>query len=319
MEGTGSVHTRDLRNDTIYLAGLPKLAYSFYMPRHSSHIDFALRGTLKFNLEFALLSIGFREVGPGFTSLGIPYIKNDLQKWNLGITTKKIPKTDIRIGLENESDNLIKDKLATTRTNNLNFALVFSPLPSLNLAGNYNQKNTQKEAPNDSFKLNSLSHTVSFTPNFSFGFWGIYQNLIIMLNHQDYKDLNPLSQTPVSRVISVGLNYSITPKIPITFNTSFSQTYNLSPVEQMSPESYHSYGLTANRALLKDKLNNSFTFCYQPSTLGDNYSLNGSHTYSFTQKDAVNIVWYLGFFSSTKQSVNGFNLQMVKLNYNRRI
>lgn len=319
VEGTGSAHTRDLRNDTIYLAGLPGFAYSFYTPRHSSHLDFALRGTLNFKSRFALLSIGFQQVGPGFTSLGLPYLKNDLQKWSLGVAIKSIPKTDIRIGLEKEYDNLIKDKLATTKTDNLNLSVIFSPFPLVNIVGNYNQKKMQKVVRNDNFSLNSLSHVVSFMPNFNFGLWGINQNLMAVVNYQDHKDRMPLSQTPVSSILSIGVNFSITPKIPVTFNTAFSQTYNLSLAGQINPESYNSYGLTANRALLKDKLKNCMTFNFQPSILGNNYSLNGNHSYSLTKRDILNFVWYLGLFSSAKQSVNNFNLQMVQLNYTRRI
>ncbi len=319
LEGAGSVHTRDLRNDTMTLKGLPRIAYSFYTPRYSSHTDFALRGALKFNPKFATLNIGFQLIGPGFTSFGLPYIKNDMQKWDFGIATKTIPKTTIRFDLKKEVDNLIKDKLATTRTNSINFSLVLSPLQMFNIAGTYNQKNTRKETANDSFKVNSLSHTFSFMPNFNISFLGINQNLIMVLSYQAYEDRLPLSSTPDSKVLSIGLNYSITPKIPITFNTNLSKTYNLSGIEETNPESYHSYGLTANRALFKEKLINNLTFCYQPSTLGDNYSLNGSHSYLVTQKDALNFLWYLGFFFSAEQGNNNFNLQMLKLSYNRRI
>jgi len=319
LEGAGSVHTRDLRNDTVSLEGLPRIAYSFYAPRYSSHTDFALRGVLNLKLNIAVLSIDFKQVGPGFTSLGLPYLKNDLQKWNFGVATKSIPKTDIRIDLGKELDNLVHDKLATTSTDDLKFSMIFYPLPWVNIAGNYDQKNIRKKVQNDSFNLNSLSHIISLMPNLSFNLWGIGQNLMAVINYQDYKDRIPMTETPTSKILSVGVNFSISPKIPITFNTAFSQAYNLSPEGQVNPESYHSYGLTANRSLLKDKLQNSLTFCFQPSTAGNNFSLDGSHSYSLTKRDKLNFIWYLGIFSSTDQTANDFNLQTVKMNYTRRI
>ncbi len=319
LEGAGGINTRDLRSDTIYAEELPKFFNSFYKPRRSSRVDFALKGAIKFNLNPVCLDLSLNYIGPGFTSLGVPYMKNDSRKGRLSITTEKIPRLNIGLTLEREYDNLIKEKVATTRTNGLNLFLGSSPYNNLGIPINYQIKHILKEARPDSFKQNALTQLFSISPNFNFLVFGLNQNAGIFFTYQDYKNRVLFSQTPPCRNLTFALNYSITPKLPITFTTSFSQTINLSPQEEKGKPYYQNYSLTINQPLLNYKLNNTFNLAYQPATEGKNFCLGGSSSYSLTKIGIFNLTWNLSFFSSSTQSFKSFSTQKASLSYARTI
>ena len=63
------------------------------------------------------------------------------------------------------------------------------------------------------------------------------------------------------------------------------------------PASYQNYSLTGNKAFLNNRLNNSLTVSYQPSGEGKNIALNGTHGFSVTKRDVINLTWYVAWFT----------------------
>ncbi len=320
FEVTGSVHTRDLRSDTIYLKEVPRFAYSFYQPRYSSRVDYAFRGGLKFNHKLFTLDFSLGQIGPGFTSLGLSYRKNDSRRFKIGITMKIIPKTEMGVSWEREEDNLINDKLATTQNRGLGFSLRTTPLKVVNINLNYNGKATLKEREgiSDSFKVNTLIQNLNLTPNFRYSAFGFDQNLNLILTYQDYKNKIPISSSPSRRTLTTGLNYSLSLKIPITFSTSFSRVFNLSPSDTQPKPNYQSYNLTASPPpLLKGRLKGNLTLSYQPSALGKNTSFRSGLNYSLTKQDILNLNGDFSIFSSAKEK--SFSSEKISLSYSRKL
>uniref|UniRef100_A0A7C3YTM8 Uncharacterized protein n=1 Tax=candidate division WOR-3 bacterium TaxID=2052148 RepID=A0A7C3YTM8_UNCW3 len=320
-EVAGSVHTRDLRSDTIYLKEIPDFLYSFYQPRYSSRVDYALRGGLKFNHKLFTIDFGVSQIGPGFTSFGLSYLKNDSRRFKVGIATKVIPKTEMGLTWEKENDNLVNDKLATTRNQGLGFSLRTTPIKLVNVSLNYNGKATVREGEglSDSFKINTLTQTLNLTPNFRYSAFGFNQNLSLILTYQDYKNRIPTSPSPSSRILTTGLNYSLTLKIPITFSTSFSRVFNLSPSDSQPKPNYQSYSLTGSPpALLNGRLKSSLTLSYQPSALGRNISFRSGFNYSFTKQEIFNLSGDLSIFSPGKGK-KGFSSEKISLSYSRKL
>lgn len=318
FEGAGSAYTRDLRSDTFYSKNVPGFVHSLYETHYSTRADFALKGGVKFKQKFFTSDLSVANVGPGFTSLGLSYLKNDCRKIRLAVATKVVPKTDLGASLERERDNLAEDKMATTNSNGIGFSLRFAPINELSIVSDYSRRSMVKRAAQDSFKLNSVNKTFSISPVFNLVFWDINQSANILFTYQDYKNRAPFSQTMPNQTMTIGLSYSITPRLPVTFSTSFSHTSSLDRQGAEQP-SYQNYSLTYNQPILQNRLSNSFTIAYQPSNEGNNFSLTGSSAYFLTSKDVFNLNWSLGFFFSSIGSGSDFSSQKIGLTYNRQI
>ncbi|NQT24987.1 hypothetical protein HQ585_06520 [candidate division KSB1 bacterium] len=122
MEGNGSAFTKDLNTspvvmDSIDASGLVKSCFDeIYTPRAGSNFDFALNTHLGMNLQNLKLNLGFRHIGPGYVSLGIPSTVNDRQEW-LFNTAFKLGIHRFRFGVNRLSDNLLDQKEQTNIRN----------------------------------------------------------------------------------------------------------------------------------------------------------------------------------------------------------
>jgi hypothetical protein len=122
-----------------------------------------------------------------------------------------------------------------------------------------------------------------------------------------------------SRPLTIALSYSITPKIPVTFSTSFSHTYDLAGNGPDSTHSYQSYGLSAGKSFFRDRLQNSLSVAYQPSGTGQASPIASNHSFAFTTRDAHTLGWGLTYFTSRDSTARAFNSQRASLSYNRRL
>jgi len=319
LEAAGSLHTRDLRSDTIWAKEIPIQVYQVFMPRWSTRADYALKGSIKYSPRPFSAGIEFAQVGPGYTSLGVSFLKNDYRYGKLLLGLRAIPKTEINLTGEMGWDNIVNDKLATTETRALGAAFRVAPVSQVNLAANYDLRSQNKNTASDSFNVNSLTQTLAVMPNFNVQFWGVSQSFNLMATYLDFRNRTPLSGTPPSRTLTLGLNYALTPKLPITFASGISRTINLSDSAQAVPEYYQNLSLTANKGFFNEKLQNSLTFSYQPSSLGQNLALYGTHAFSLTARDVFNLSWNLNYFITAQTGQSSFLGQRAALSFNRRV
>ncbi|MDH5186368.1 MAG: hypothetical protein OEW70_04810 [candidate division WOR-3 bacterium] len=313
LEADGSIHTRDLRSDTFRYEDVPKFIYTFYQPRRSTRIDYALKNAVKFNLKFFTLDLAVNQIGPGYTSLGVPYLKNDTRKGRITVSTQAIPKTSLSLMLERDYDNLVKDKVATTKGSAFGISLRFSPIKKLNIQTNYNQRTMNKAAASDSFKINNLTRGFLISPNFAYNLRGINQNSNITFGYQQFKNSAPISQLISNHTITIGLNHYLSPSRSFSISFSFNRSISFLPQAERSQSAYN---LKFNHKTLGDKLNNSVAVSYSPSTIGKNYRLSARNGYSLTKRDVINLDWILNFYSSPG---NSFSERQVSLTYGRRI
>jgi hypothetical protein len=327
MEAAGSAFTRDLRSDTIIdtmpvINRIPKWVRSVYQPRRSSYVGYALRGAVRYTPSFMNLGLSFNQTMPGFVSLGTSYLKTDYRKVRADVSTSLIPKTNIGLYCETGNDNLLRDKLGTTHNTEFGGTLSATPITLLNIAAAYSRTAQVKTTTNDSFGQNSVTQALSLTPNLNLALGPTTQTLGLVTNYQEFSNRmasTDTTGTPTSRTLTLGVNYSLTPGIPITLSTGLSWTIPLSGLGGPQPGTYQNYSLTGNKAFLNNKLNNSLTISYQPSGEGRNIAINGTHGFSVTQRDIINLTWYVAHFtvapSAGKNSLN----DKVSLSYNRKL
>jgi hypothetical protein len=122
IEGNGSAFTKDLNAasivmDSIDASGLVKSFFDgIFTPRAGSNFDFALNTQLGMDLRNLKLNVGFRHIGPGYVSLGIPSTVNDRQELIFN-TTFKLGIHRFRFGWNRLSDNLLNQKQQTNARN----------------------------------------------------------------------------------------------------------------------------------------------------------------------------------------------------------
>lgn len=327
LEAAGSAFTRDLRSDTVsdstpVIGRIPKWVWSVYRPRRSSCVGYALRGTARYAPSFANLSLSFNQTTPGYTSLGATSIKTDYRDLRADASITVIPRTSVGLYCELGSDNLLGDKLATTHTTDFGGTLNTTPATPLAIAAAYSHIVRVKTAANDSFGENSVAQALSLTPNLNLQLGPTTQTLGLVTNYQDLANRMPFTDSsgvPSGRTATLGVNYSLTPGIPVTLSTGLSWTIPLAGSGETASSSYQNYSLTGNKAFLDNKLNNSLTIAYQPSGEGRNLAVNGAHNFSVTTRDVINLTWYVAWFiaapSAGKNSLN----DKIGLSYNRKL
>jgi hypothetical protein len=319
LEAAGSLHTRDMRSDTIWAKEIPLQVYQVFTPRWSTRVDYALKGSIRYSPKPFTAGIEFAQVGPGYTSLGCSYLKNDYRYGRLLLGLRAIPKTDINLTGEMGWDNIVSDKLATTATRALGAGLRVAPVSVFNLAANYDWRSQVKDAASDSFRVNSVTQTLAVLPNLNLQLGKVNQSLNLSAMYMDFRNQVPQSGTPPSRTLTVGLNYAITPVIPITLASGISRTINLSDSVQAQPEFYQNVSLTGSKGLFNEKLQNSLTLSYQPASIGQNLAVSANHALTITARDVINLNWNLNYFIASQTGSRSFTGQRAALSYNRRI
>ena len=106
--------------------------------RTSSFLDYAFRltPTLTIPSTNTELSGGVEYIGPGYVSLGIPYLRNDLFRYESRLRQKLFRRqVSLDLRYRHDRDNLIDSKRSTTETDMLGLGLAITPrkLPFLRL------------------------------------------------------------------------------------------------------------------------------------------------------------------------------------------
>lgn len=318
LDAGGSAYSSNVRSESIDSPYIPTFTHALFTPRLSTSADYALRAGLTFTPSFMNLALEAAQVGPGYTSLGLAGMTSDYRHLRLSVGTSAIPKTDVYAYAELGADNLAGTNAATATNREFGLTANCAPIRQLGLAANYSLSRLQKDAEFDSFDVNSTTHFISTGPTLSLNNWGINQTLSAIASYQTYVNAAP-SQTAASKPLTIALSYSITPGIPVTFSTSFSHTYDLAGTGQGVSQTYENYGLSAGKSFFRDRLQNSLSVAYQPSSTGQAYPIAGNHSFAFTSRDALTLGWGLTYFTSKAPDMPGFNSQRASLSYNRRL
>ncbi len=132
-EANASVLTRDTRDPELETNAIPTALARVIRPRISSQVDYVYAGKLVFNnpASRTLASAEYKMVGPGYASLGVPFLRTDIQGFEIFLN-QSLFNDVLQLGgfVKQYSDNLISWKTATTTMTNLGVTLALS-LPDL--------------------------------------------------------------------------------------------------------------------------------------------------------------------------------------------
>ena len=169
-EGNVAVLTRDTRDADLEIDGIPSFIKNMISPKVSTSFDYAYTGKMTYDntASATRISFGLNMVGPGYSSLGAPDLRNDQlayeAKVDQGFLSRKIT---IGAFYRSSHDNLIDWKSSTTTATafGINLGLNFPKLPFLQFSYSpYLQKNNDPvPAQKIENKTNMLSAVTGYT------------------------------------------------------------------------------------------------------------------------------------------------------------
>ncbi|MBK6418529.1 MAG: hypothetical protein IPF79_04975 [Ignavibacteria bacterium] len=125
-EADVSVLTRDTRDPALETDVIPAALANIVQPRVSSQVDYVYSAKLVFNNPESgtRASAGYKMVGPGYASLGVPYLRTDIQGFEV-LVDQYLFNYAVQIGgfAKQYKDNLIDWKSSTTTMTNLGVTL----------------------------------------------------------------------------------------------------------------------------------------------------------------------------------------------------
>lgn len=169
-ELVGSVVTDNINSAPINNDDIPSFLTSIIEPKMSTHVDFAYALKTQFSIpeSYTRFSGSVRMIGPGFSSLGVPFLRSDLFRYEARIDQGFL-RRQLSLGgfYRHESDNLIPWKRSTTTIDGfgVNAGLNFRDYPYLQiLVSPYTQRNNTEDS---TYKINNRTLLVSAATGYS--------------------------------------------------------------------------------------------------------------------------------------------------------
>ncbi len=202
--------------------------------RTSSFLDYAFRVTPTLTIPSTNTEIsgGVEYIGPGYVSLGIPYLRNDLFRYETRLRQKLFRRqVSLDLRYRHDRDNLIDSKRSTTETDMLGLGLAITPrkLPFLrvNVTPYWQKNNAVGE-----FQLDNTIMVVAATLGHRYRFgssFGGMTSLTYLLN--DLQTLNGSydSRTTTwiaTQMVNIGTSLTITGTGSMSDPTSVLDTLN---------------------------------------------------------------------------------------------
>lgn len=180
-EWSTALFTRDARASALDSLGQPDWTRSLFTPRISSRYDHAWSGEARLVLRSGSIGARIEQVGPGYTTLGNPYLPNDYRDVR-GFAQARLFRGRLSLSASGgvRRDNLVTDKRATTwrRTGQLSVThvagawLVSSATVMVNGLSTDpapTPPGTPEPVPTDSFTLRNVTRAVTVVEQLRFG------------------------------------------------------------------------------------------------------------------------------------------------------
>ncbi len=212
---TGSAFTRNIRTDDISLEkqDIPDFLYQLYTPRITSQINWAGESKLTVNFDNSKAGVSYERINPGYRSLGINYLSDDVENITLHGSTKLFERKLFisgRYGIQH--DNLNKEQTSKTQRNIGSINIQYNPASIFGLSLQYANftidevvvKNTITPVI-DSFFINQTNHNFNMMSRFTFMENRTAHNLVFVSNYQQLVDQNYAN----TGIFSGNVNYGI--------------------------------------------------------------------------------------------------------------
>lgn len=218
-----SLFTRDLLADSVEfrdgdIPGGAGWITDRHQPRLSTSLDYAYEVEGALALSALRLRGGYEEVGPGYASLGLPYLINDRRSYHINAVTQI---WEGRLALQgqyrSQANNLVSQKLNTVDRNTANASITARLSQAVATTVTGLLMTVGNDAPGDSARLDTRSVAVTANTAVQSETFGRASTFGIGYSFQQTTDGNILSPVPsvTSQNVTGSLQIAITPAIGI--------------------------------------------------------------------------------------------------------
>ncbi|GAB4180048.1 MAG: hypothetical protein Kow00108_16220 [Calditrichia bacterium] len=299
-EAGGSIYTRDLRSTKINTDSLefPSLITNLITPRTGTNADFMVRSGLKINLKSVKARVDYKYIGPGYTSLGLPYLQNDQQI----ISTKvsyRINTTYIYGDFSHMNDNLSHQKTATGTRDRFSAGLSgqLTSFWNTNLA--LSAFNSESRQLNDSAAVTYSNLMFSTSNIFLVGRNKLLRNINVTYIYQGAGNNNSTLAGQKS------YTHSINTGLLLGFSETISTGLNIGIIASRSGgtnSTVRQYGVGFQQQMLHGKLNNSLNFNYTDYSNNDNFRISLISSWRINPVNQISLNLTRNKFKSGQQS-----------------
>lgn len=298
FDAAGSVYTKDLRATELNLdsANVPSFITKVYKPRIGTNVDFALNSILSLNFSSFSTKIGFKRIQPGYNSLGTSYLLNDIQEFSL-MNFIRISPVNLNVSYVRQNDNLLNQKLFTTRRDMINAGLNAALSKKWNASLSTNIL-TMKNNAADSIKTEFMSYVINTNQAFLINPQGFFRSIIFNYSYQNTTNKSYNNKNDVSiHTFNLGLNFLLIENLIATFNGGIIKSRALG-TNQSTTENY---GLVFQHSALQNKLISNANIGFAKSSSSSSLRISIGSGYQIALSDNISI---LVSYMNSKSSLN---------------
>ncbi len=313
----GSVYTRDMRGGTVNFdsANIPNFIQGIYSPKIGTNLDFSINTAIGLHLQSVNAKLGYKLIGPGYKSLGLPYLINDQQVFSL-MTSFRIARYGLNFNWSRLNDNLINQKLFTTVRNQYNISLNGMITSFWNGSLMTSILNMGNNSNNDTTKINFSTFILSTNHTFTFAKESFFQNVSLNYSYQTSGDASQFRQNTksITNNFSLGLSFRIFKNISANASAGFINSKYADNVSR----STGIYSLGAQSRFLNNKLTASISI--STSTTGNNTGVNArlSSGYKISKADRINLSIMSNYFKGGALGRSSFSEYIESLTVSHR-
>lgn len=286
VEATGSIFTRDMREDADKPLKLPDWVTDIYRANVTSCLGLAVRSDLSFTFGMMNMRTGYRYVGPGYYSLGVGSLPNDIQEFSLA-PSFRMGRWSVSVNAVRQNDNLVGQKENTLVR--YQYCGNISVLPTsrwfMSILGNY--LTMANNASNDTTRIEYGSLMLGTTQSYAFPEHSFFQSVNLSYIFQHSADSSPLRSD--EKFTSHSANAGVT--IPIAENIAFSPGagFVVTKIPTHSAQATQSYTMSAQHRTLDNTLISVLSCVMSKSPSIASYRTTLSSTYRLTSTASIGV------------------------------
>ncbi len=198
-----------------------------FVPRYSSNLDGAARVAVAVNPSQAVsVTLGGRWIGPGFTTLGYPWLANDVGELTVA-PSFTLNTVSVRLSAGMQWNNLRNTRLGTTRRVIGSAGVSWQPSTAFGVDLQYTNYGTRMQHAEDTLRVQNVYQSISVSPRWQFPGLGGTNMVMASYTFSQTSDQNPVSrgatqQTTHSAVVNHSLLFSS--GLAVTTTGNYTQT-----------------------------------------------------------------------------------------------
>lgn len=315
LEASGSMFTRDMRVEGDKPVSLPAWVNSIYRANVTSCAGISVRTELSMNVGGVTVRTGYKYVDPGYNSLGVASLQNDVQEFSLA-PSFRIGGWSVSLNALRQNDNLLGQKLNTLVRYQFGGNLNFQPSArwSSNILGNY--LTLSNDAGNDTARVSYASLMLGTNQFIQFPDGSLFQSATLSYIFQRSGDNSPLWSS--MKFSSHSANAGLT--IPLADNLSVSPGAGLvvSGIALQARQTTQSYTLSAQHRAFENVLTSVLSGIVSIGASATSFRSTLSSTYRLTGSASIGMILSMMNYRTRSSYGGKFNEYSASLNATQR-